>query len=87
MSKKPFGKKFVVANENGLRAVGKFVKAKGANTFSYRDESFINIGYDTKPDSDWGGRYTRYGSIIVTKPELFEPVCNEIRKALGWPIE
>ena len=82
--KKPWGNKFIVANEKGLRAVGKFVKAKGANVYSYSSQGYINIGYDTKPDSDWGGKYTRYGGIVVTKPELFELTCKAIEKALGW---
>jgi hypothetical protein len=77
-------KKWIVANDKGLKSVGKFVKSKGANTYSFSSLDCINIGYDTKPDSDWGGNYTWRGRIIVTKEELFDPTCKAIEKALGW---
>jgi len=76
--------KFVIANKKGLNAVKYFVKKKGANVYSYSSGNSIGIGYDTKPDSDWGGRYTPLGRIIITKDELFEPACKAIEKALGW---
>jgi len=83
--KKTFGNKFIVANEKGVKAVAKFVKAKGANCYSYSSNDYIAIGYDEKPDSDWG-KYTKYGGIVITRPELFEATEKAVRKVLGWEI-
>lgn len=80
---KPSGDRLFVASERGVNAVRGFVKARGANVYSYSSRNYINIGFDTRPDSDWGGRYTKRGSIVVTKPELFEPTCKAIEAALG----
>lgn len=78
------GNKLIVANDKGLALVGRFIKELGCNVYSYSTNKFISVGYDDKPNSDYGGKYTRYGGIVVTKEELFEPTCKAIEKALGW---
>lgn len=78
-------KKFIVANEKGLKLVQKFVKAHGANGFSYSDPKCLNIGYDSNPDSDWS-KWTPYARIIVANESLLKEVRKEIRLALGWSL-
>lgn len=85
-AKKEWGKRFIVANKSGLRLVGRYVKETDCNTFSYSDQKCIAVGYDSKPNSDWGN-YTKYGTVIVTKPELFEPTLDAIGRALGFKGE
>lgn len=75
---------FIVKGENAFRPLKRWLKELGCNTYSYSERRKINVGYDTKPDSDWG-KYTWRGSIIICSPELFEPVEKVIRAAYGWP--
>jgi hypothetical protein len=71
MSDKPF----IVASEKGLKALPYWLRKIDYNTWSWSDQRRINIGWDSKPDSDWSKSYPR-GSIVITKPELFEPVLE-----------
>ena len=73
--------KLIVSNEKGLRLVKRFVKSKHCNSFGHNCDDYISIGWDDRPDSDWG-RYTKYGTIIVRNPDLFDSFLEEIRKSM-----
>lgn len=75
---------FIVKAENAFFALPKWLKKRGCNTYSFSDHKTINVGYDTRPDSDWGGKYTWLGRIVVLDPALFEKTQVAIRKAYGW---
>jgi len=77
-------KPFIVASEKAFGALPRWLKERGCNTYNYNDEKHIQVGFDAKPNSDWG-RYTNCGYIVVTKPELFEATCKAIEQAYGWP--
>ncbi|MGJ4928118.1 hypothetical protein ACQR1K_13330 [Bradyrhizobium sp. HKCCYLRH3095] len=74
-----------MSHERAFRPLARWLKERGCNAYSYDDGQTIRVGYDTKPESDWGGRYTPKGRLIVTKPELFEQTCKTIERAYGWP--
>lgn len=83
-------KPFIVKAEKAFGALPRWLKERGCNTYSWSDGRHIQVGYDTKPDSDWGGKYTNRGFIVVTDPQLFDRTLEEIRKAFrknrayGW---
>lgn len=79
-------KPFIVANDAGLRALPRWLKERGCNTYSYAKQTVIGVGYDSKPDSDWG-KYERRGTIFIRNAAMFDAVCEVIRKTYGWPEE
>jgi hypothetical protein len=76
-------KPFIVKSEKAFGALKHWLKERGCNTYSFSDSRKINVGYDTKPDSDWG-KYTWKGSIIICDPGLFPATEAAIQKAYGW---
>lgn len=82
-------KPFFVKSEKAFGALKHWLKERDCNTFSWSDRKKINVGYDTKPDSDWG-KYTWRGSIIILDETLFQRTQTEIEKAFrsygayGW---
>lgn len=80
-------KPFIVKTPNAFHALPKWLRERGCNTYSYSRLDIINVGYDTKPDSDWGGRYTPLGYIIIKDKALFDPTIAAIRKAYGMEVE
>lgn len=83
----PSEKPFIVASEKALPALPRWLKERGCNTYSFSSQRRINVGYDTKPDSDWGGRYSKRGTIVIVNEALFDKVCKAINKAYGYPDE
>lgn len=77
---------FIVKSERAFGALKHWLKERGCNTYSFSRSDIINVGYDTKPDSDWGGRYTPRGYIILKDKTLFDQTCKAIEKAYGWPV-
>ena len=80
-------KPFIVQSEKAFGALKYWLKERGCNTYSYSRLDIINVGYDTKPDSDWGGRYEPRGYIIIKDKALIEPTRRAIEKAYGWPAK
>lgn len=80
-------KPFIVASKKAFGALPHWLRERGCNTYShsYSADEPIQVGYDTKPDSDWGGKYDNRGRIIVRDPELFDETCKVIERAYGWP--
>lgn len=84
-------KPFIVKGENAFPALPKWLRenCKTANSYSYSPEIgriYVSIGYDTKPDSDWG-KYTKLGGVIVFSSidgGLWERTEKIIRKTLGF---
>ena len=81
---------FIVAGEKAFTALRWWLKERGCNTYSWSDQRYIQVGYDSKPDSDWG-KYENHGFIIVRNPDkYFKRTCEEIEKAFiankayGW---
>lgn len=93
MSDRGKAKPFIVKTEKAFKALPHWLKARGCNTYSWSDGRRINVGYDTRPDSDWGGKYTWRGSIIVCDAGLFDRTLEEIVAAFrkigahGWDAE
>ena len=54
------------------------------NSLSYPRDNIIQIGHDDKPESDWGGKYTRYGWVLIKNMELRNATENIIRGFMGW---
>jgi hypothetical protein len=81
MKHKPDGP-FIVKDHRALIALRYWLKKQTlVNTFSYSSTKCINLGHDTRPDSDWGGRYTPLKRIIILDETLFdevEKVCKRI---------
>lgn len=75
---------FIVRAEAAFGALPHWVKGVGANTYSFSDRRSITVGYDTNPGSDWGGKYSPRGRIIIVTPELFDQTEAALRKALGF---
>jgi hypothetical protein len=76
-------KPFIVKSEKAFGALKHWLRERGCNTYSFSRSDIINVGYDTKPDGDWG-KYTPRGYIIIKGDGLFEPTCQAIEKAYGW---
>jgi len=74
-------KPFIIAGEKGLKALPYWLRDLGVNTYSYSRRTKINVGYDSKPDSDWG-KYEWRGSIIIRDPDLFDKTETVIAKAI-----
>lgn len=84
--------RFIVSNDKGMNALPHVLRKhrKSANVYSIypTDKSTcFQLGWDDKPDSDWGryrGAVLRV--IVPAKAKDYEkPVEAAIRKALGWP--
>lgn len=76
-------KPFIVKTEKAFGALRHWLKELGCNTYSFSDRKHIQVGYDSKPDSDWG-KYTNRGFIIVLDESLFERTHDEIENAFRW---
>lgn len=74
---------FIVKSEKAFGALKYWLRERGCNTYSWSRNDIINVGYDTKPNSDCG-RYTPRGYIIIKGKGLFEATCAAIEKAYGW---
>jgi hypothetical protein len=83
MSEQQKDKPFIVKGTNALPALKHWLKERGCNTYSFSRSDIINVGYDTKPDGDWG-KYTPKGYIILKDKTLFDATCAAIEKAYGW---
>lgn len=81
-------KPFIVMRPNAFPALKRWLKDRGCNTYSYSRLGIINVGYDTKPGSDWGGRYEPRGYILIKgNGDLFDQTIAAIRKAYGMEVE
>lgn len=82
--------RFIIANEKGLCALPgvlrKHMRSVRCNVYSGDGRSF-GIGWDDKPDSDWGRYKGTTMRVMVAKEQYAAPVEAIIRKALGWPEE
>jgi len=68
-------KPFIVKERKALKALPYWLKEQPlVNTCSFSTGNTIQIGHDTKPDSDWGGKYTMLNSIVILDPLLFDEV-------------
>lgn len=82
-------KPFIVKSEKAFGAIRHWLRERNCNTYSFSDGRHIQVGYDSKPDSDWG-KYENRGFIVVMSKELFDPTCKAIEdafrknKAFGW---
>ncbi|MDE2096824.1 MAG: hypothetical protein KGL39_06215 [Patescibacteria group bacterium] len=82
-------KPFIVKAERAFGALRYWLKERDCNTYSHSDRKHIQVGYDSKPDSDWG-KYTNRGFIVVCNEALFDRTLEEIAKAFvknnayGW---
>ena len=83
-------KPFIVKSEKALgKALRMWLKERGCNTYSWSTRRHIQVGYDSKPDSDWG-KYTNHGFIVICDESLFDATIEAIRKAFrsnqafGW---
>lgn len=82
-------KPFIVKTEKAFGALRYWLKERGCNTYSWSDGRHIQVGYDSKPDSDWG-KYENRGFIVVVDKALFDKTCDAIRdafrknRAYGW---
>lgn len=82
-----------INREADLKGIAKFVR-KGATVNTYNGprtdkngNPFFFLGYDRKPDSDWG-RYEGHSAAVWCKTdELAAAAEKEIRRALGWQVE
>ena len=84
--------KFIVAGERGLKALPHVIGKRSVNVYSHGGtaarQAVFTLGWDSKPDSDWGRYKGASLRVISTRPELHRPTENAIRKALGWkPLE
>lgn len=75
-----------VSSERDIARIGK-LNAAGCNTYSASTDKtgavIIPLGYDSRPDSDWG-RYTRGNIIIrVTDEKLLAMVEKAVRRLLN----
>jgi len=83
-------KPFIIKSEKAFGALRFWLKERDCNTYSWSDSRHIQVGYDSKPDSDWGGKYKNLGFIVVLEPALFDRTLTEIRNAFrrnqayGW---
>jgi hypothetical protein len=83
-------KPFIVKSEKAFGALRHWLKERGCNTYSSSRADIINVGYDTKPDSGWGGKYTPRGFILIKDSDLYDRTCKEIEDAFrkngawGW---
>jgi hypothetical protein len=82
-------KPFIVKSEKAFGALHLWLRERGCNTYSLSDGMNIQVGYDSRPDSDWG-KYDNRGFIRVYDPALFDRTQDEIKKAFkankayGW---
>jgi hypothetical protein len=82
-------KPFIVKYEKAFGALRYWLKDRGCNSLSYSDRRHIQVGYDSKPDSDWG-KYENRGFIVVCDETLFDRTLEEVQKAYrkngayGW---
>lgn len=80
---------FIVASEKAFKALPHWLKERGCNTYSYHNRKGFAVGYDSRPDSDWG-KYERRGYIRVCNPEMFDATEDAIAAAFrkigayGW---
>ena len=82
-------KPFIVKSEKAFGAIRYWLKERGCNTYSWSRQDIINVGYDSKPESDWG-KYSPRGYIVIKDKNLFDATCKAIEeayrknRAFGW---
>lgn len=82
-------KPFIVKSGKAFGALRFWLKERNCNTYSFSNRRHIQVGYDSKPNSDWG-KYTNHGFIVVADEALFDQTTIEIEKAFrknrayGW---
>lgn len=83
---------FRLRGSTGLDAMAKWLRKQPVNTFSYARQDkngdwIMMLGWDDKPDSDWGRfRGNRAAIWIGSDEALIEPVEAAVRKALGFEV-
>lgn len=81
-----------VRDPSGLDRIAKFLKGRGCNTFNgpkpdRKGDWIILIGYDARPDSDWGRFQGHSCAIWFASEELADRGEQCIRKAWGWATD
>lgn len=76
-----------VKNQSTFDEAIKHIKDTDFNQFSDREDSKGNpmygLGYDYKPDSDWG-KVTPRGLIVVVKRSFNDAIRKALHKKLNW---
>lgn len=85
---------FRVRDEAGLEALPHWIKGRKPRVNTYRlpmpdrnGNPVLMLGYDRKPDSDWGKFEGHTAAIWFASEELAEKSDPFVRKGLGWPVD
>jgi hypothetical protein len=84
---------FRVRDSAGLERIPAFIKSLGkynVNTFSYprqdrKGDWILMLGWDDRPDSDWGRFKGNRAALWFASEELSERAFPYVRRGLGWP--
>jgi hypothetical protein len=80
---------FRVRDEAALARIPAFVKSQSVNTFSFprqdrRGDWIMMLGWDDRPDSDWGRFKGNSAALWFASEELAMAAEPLVRKGLGW---
>lgn len=86
---------FRVRDEAALDRIPGFIRGLGkycVNTFGFprqdkKGDWIILLGWDERPDSDWGRFKGNRAAIWFASEELARKAEPLVRKGLGWPVE
>lgn len=81
--------KFIVSNDKGMSALPHVLRKHKSrvNVYSFcptDKNTTFTLGWDDRPDSDWGKYRGARLRVIVTNSIYRDRVESEIRKTLGW---
>ena len=83
--------KFIVSRRDALPVLDKIVRRKvrdgEVNTFSPGMNGNLNMGWDARPNSDWGKYQGHSFRIIVTDAALYEDARRTLQNALHHNVE
>jgi len=76
-----------VTHNGGVKYLKRAAKASGCNGMSFSTDRtghpLITVGYDTKPDSDWG-KWTCHYIVHCKTAELYQSAVNALCDVFGW---